>query len=538
MIRRYGLGIWLFVLLGLTGCDLLTGNRAPVAIAEAEPTRGEAPLRVEFDGSRSTDPDGLIVHYEWDFGDGSQAEGPKVTYTYERNGIYIATLTVVDSFGASDQDRVRIVVGNPPPQAVFTASPTSGWRPLRVSFDASASFDPEDEPIVGYEWDLGDGTSASGVRVSHTYSEAGKFTARLTVKDQDGATSTATLDIYVLDFISADEFRVERSPMDVLVLDLDGDGRLDLAVANSESDEIALFFGRPGGFSRGGRLAVGRRPVALAKGDFNGDGLPDLVSANLDAGSVSLILNEGGRSFREAEELFIGRWASAVAVADLSGDGLLDLAAADPGRDQVVVLEGDGLGSFAIGEVLPTGRWPAALATGDFDRDGLTDLAIVHFLDDSVMLLLGDGAGGFIAGSSVSVDAGPVDLALADLNGDGRLDLVVANSKGGSLSVLLGRGGGRFEPTPRVLLREGVRAVVVEDFDRDGSLDVACAGGGAVTVLLGEGSRRLQDAQIRSFPAPGGPTALAAGDFDGDGFSDLVATQFEGDLVSILLNQL
>jgi len=525
------------MLLAAAGCDLLTGNRPPVAIAEASPTRGEAPLRVEFDGSRSTDPDGLIVYYSWDFGDGSQAEGPKVTHIYERNGIYIVTLTVVDSFGAKDEDRVRIVVGNPPPQAIFTASPASGWRPLSVRFDASASFDPEGELIISYEWDLGDGTSASGVRISHTYAEAGRFTARLTVRDEDGATSTAALDIYVLDFAGADEFRVERSPVDVLTLDLDGDGLLDLAVANSENSEIALFFGRPGGFSRGGRLKVGRRPVALASGDFNGDGLLDLAAANLEAGSVSVILNGGARRFSEAEEFFIGRWASAVAVADLSGDGLLDIAVADPGRDQLVVLVGDGLGGFTIGEIIPVGRWPASLATGDFDRDGLTDLAVAHFLGDSVRLLLGDGAGGFIEGSSIAVDEGPVDLAAADINGDERLDLLVASSKGGSLSVLLGRGGGSFEPAHRVLLREGVRAATLEDFDRNGSLDVAAAGGGAVTILLGDGSGRL-NGQIRSFPAPGGPTSLASGDFDRDGFPDLVFTQFEMDLVSILINQL
>lgn len=527
--------------LSLAGCDLLTGNQAPVAIIEASPTRGDAPLTVEFDGSRSFDPDGLIVRYEWNFGDGSQAEGPKASHSYTANGIYLAQLTVYDQFGASDRDRVRIVVGNPPPQAIFTASPASGWRPLSVAFDGSASFDPEGDRIKSYEWEFGDGSRASGPRVTHRYDRAGRFTVRLTVTDQDGAESTAMLAIHVLDFTESDKFRLERSPVDVLTDDFDGDELLDLAVVDSESGEVALFFGRAGGgFTRGVSLAAGRRPVALAAADFNGDGWADLAVADLDLGGVWLFINGGRGNFQEPEEIPIGRWASAVTAADLNRDGWLDLVVADAGRDQVVVMIGDGDGHFEVAQRIDVGSWPAALATGDFDRDGLVDVAVVNFFDNSVILLVGDGAGGLFVGSETSVGEGPVDLATADFDGDGRLDLVIANSLSGDLSVLLGSGGGRFEGVSKIPVGQGVRAVAVEDFDGNGFPDVATANGGddTVTVLLSEVLGPLSLTQARDFPAESGPTALAIGDFDQDGFADIVITHFGGGLISILINQL
>ncbi len=546
-----GMGGWPRVLLlvlssmlSLSGCSLLAGNQVPVAVIEASPTRGEAPLVVEFDGSRSFDPDGLIVRYEWDFGEGTRAEGPRVSHVYQRNGIYLATLRVSDQFGSSDQDRVRIVVGNPPPQAIFAASPTSGWPPLTVNFDASASFDPEGEPLQ-YEWDFGDGADARGKRVTHVYPSAGRFTVRLTVRDRDGAASSATLVVAVLDFLRLPPVRSTSSPLDGLLRDLDGDGRLDLAVVSSESDELTLFFGRQesGSFTfiQGESFAVGRRPVALAAGDFDGDGFLDLATAKLESGSVSLWRNEGGRRFRAAAEMRLGQWTTALAAADFDDDGRTDLAVADVGRDEVVVLLGDGTGNFQLAGSIRVGRWPAALVPADLNGDGFLDLAVANFLGNSLTLLFGDGLGRFRAGGTLSVGAGPAALAAADLDGDGFLDLICANALSSSLSLLMGRGAGRFDSALEVKVGEGVRALATADFDGDGSLDLAAAnsGEGSVTIFLNDGLGRFgRPEQAKTFPLAGGPTALAAGDLDQDGSLDLVVLQFGAKRISILLNQL
>jgi len=85
-------------------------NEAPVAVAAADPVSGSAPLTVQFRGSDSYDPDGAIVSYAWDFGDGSTASEADVSHTYETAGSYVATLTVTDDAGATSSDSVAVTV--------------------------------------------------------------------------------------------------------------------------------------------------------------------------------------------------------------------------------------------------------------------------------------------------------------------------------------------------------------------------------------------------------------------------------------------
>ena len=92
-----------------------TTNQPPTAAATAAPTNGTAPLQVAFDGSGSRDPDGSIVSYAWNFGDGSSANGVTATHTYTNANTYIATLTVTDNQGATGTNNV-----------VITASSSSG----------------------------------------------------------------------------------------------------------------------------------------------------------------------------------------------------------------------------------------------------------------------------------------------------------------------------------------------------------------------------------------------------------------------------
>jgi hypothetical protein len=97
-----------------TGCPVATPNQPPVAVINADPTSGEVALKVNFDGSNSLDPDGEIVSYEWDFGDGETDTGSIVTHTYGCDDTYTATLTVTDNDGASDSTTAQINVTPPP----------------------------------------------------------------------------------------------------------------------------------------------------------------------------------------------------------------------------------------------------------------------------------------------------------------------------------------------------------------------------------------------------------------------------------------
>lgn len=176
-------------------------NVAPTAVASATPIRGVFPLLVNFSSAGSTDSDGIIVSYNWDFGDGGSSTDANPSHTYILPSTYAATLTVTDEEGGTDTKTVSINVRDPnlAPIAVASGTPTSGKEPLVVAFSSAGSADQEaDGSIVSRSWNFGDGTATSSAsNPSHTYTSSGNYTATLTVTDNDGATDTKTVAITV-----------------------------------------------------------------------------------------------------------------------------------------------------------------------------------------------------------------------------------------------------------------------------------------------------------------------------------------------------
>jgi PKD repeat protein len=166
-------------------------NAGPVAAA-GEDRRLAIGEETMFDAAASTDSDGTIVRYEWDFGDGNRAEGAAVRHAYAAPGTYTVGLRVSDDsavVNSSDEDSLTVIVNDPPiPEAGADKSVAIGQT---VTFDASASLD-RDGTILAYEWDFGDGTSAGGPIVSHAYDSSGTYPVTLTVTD-DSTTRTAVV---------------------------------------------------------------------------------------------------------------------------------------------------------------------------------------------------------------------------------------------------------------------------------------------------------------------------------------------------------
>lgn len=183
---------------GALSIELLASDEPPTATFAANPLSGPAPLSVSFDASASSDPDNDITDYSWDFGDNSTGAGQTVSHTYSSSGTFTATLTVTDAFGLSSQATTTLTVIEPntAPLASFTAQPQTGEVPLTVLFDATGSTDAENN-IANYDWDFGDGTTGTGEIITHPYSTAGTFTATLTVTDTDGLSDSVTTTITV-----------------------------------------------------------------------------------------------------------------------------------------------------------------------------------------------------------------------------------------------------------------------------------------------------------------------------------------------------
>lgn len=169
-------------------------NAAPTCEATATPTSGDAILGVSFAGTAADADDGLPASVLWDFGDGTTDTAAVVSHSYTTPGIYTATFTVTDRFGATASDSVTITVtrkaDNQPPVAIATASVTSGDAVLDVNFDGSASYDP-DGTIARYVWEFGDGSPAFTPLATHRYRLPGTYVARLTVMDNNGETDVS-----------------------------------------------------------------------------------------------------------------------------------------------------------------------------------------------------------------------------------------------------------------------------------------------------------------------------------------------------------
>jgi hypothetical protein len=185
------------------------------------------------------------------------------------------------------------------------------------------------------------------------------------------------------------------------------------------------------------------------------------------------------------------------------------------------------------------------VAAVDLDEDGLLDLAVAGHSLDMVFVLLGQGDGTFEAPLNYSVGARPHSIAFADLDVDGNVDLVTANENSNNVSVLFGNGNGTF----RAHLTFGVgsvpKTVTVGDLNADGRLDIVTANSAGnypngstptnVSVLLNDGSGGFLPAA--HYPTGLTPFGLALGDFNEDGFLDIVTANWHSNDLTLLLQE-
>lgn len=172
----------------ITGTLVSAGQ--PIADATATNTTGTAPLAVQFSSTGSSDPDGTIVSYAWNFGNGATSTDPNPTYSYTKSGNFTATLTVTDNSGFSSSDTVAISVTNTAPIAVASANVTSGPASLAVAFSSAGSSDA-DGNIASYLWNFGNGATSTAANPTYTYTTAGTYSATVRVTDNLGASTTS-----------------------------------------------------------------------------------------------------------------------------------------------------------------------------------------------------------------------------------------------------------------------------------------------------------------------------------------------------------
>jgi PKD repeat protein len=180
-------------------CKVYASKTPPIASFSFNPSNPKANQSVTFDASESYDPDGEIIKYIWDFGDGNSLNTtePTITHNFKSSGVYPVKLTVQDDSNRTDSMCKEVQVGEPP-IVKFTIQPTETLPNQTVIFDASESFDPDGE-IISYYWDFGDGnrTTADTSLITHVFQKKGVFTVNLTVYDNEGLHNSTSREVFV-----------------------------------------------------------------------------------------------------------------------------------------------------------------------------------------------------------------------------------------------------------------------------------------------------------------------------------------------------
>ncbi|MFH1723823.1 MAG: FG-GAP-like repeat-containing protein [Elusimicrobiota bacterium] len=356
----------------------------------------------------------------------------------------------------------------------------------------------------------------------------------LTVKDTFGARSglsnpaTGQSYILALEGTGGDSYGIAWG-------DYDGDGDLDLAVANggSEDEYIATNNG-DGTFSTFTLTDSGGDSRGLAWGDFDNDGDLDLAVANAGSEDEYVARNDGGGTFSTFTLTGSAGDSQGVAWGDYDNDGDLDLAVANASGQAEYIATNNGDGTFSTSTLAGSGGNSYGIAWGDYDNDGDLDLAIANDGNDYISENNGDGT----FETSVLSDSGGTSRGVAwgDYDEDGDLDLAFANASGEDEFVLRNDGGGTFTKVDLTGTGGASRGVAWADFDNDGDLDLAVAnhGGEDEYVAVNNGNGTFSAFTLAG--STGNSTGISWGDYDGDGDLDL-AVASDGD-VRLLRNDI
>jgi hypothetical protein len=385
--------------------------------------------------------------------------------------------------------------------------------------------------------------------------------------------SPAKIAITATDFQAKQDFTSGSQPRSVAVGDLDGDGKSDLVVANFDANTVSVYRNTSmsgsivaGSFAAKVDFTTGTGPVSVAIGDLDGDGKLDLAVANYGSNSVSVIRNLSSSgsivlgSFAAKVDFTTGTNPQSVALGDLDGDGKPDLAVANLISNTVSVIRNLSMsgsinsGSFAAKVDFTTGINPYSVALGDLDGDGKPELAVANNASVTVSVFRNTtisgsiGAGSFAAKVDFATGFGPRSVAMGDLDGDGKPDLAVANSGSATVSAFRNTsssgsiGAGSFAAKVDFATGTAPSSVDLGDLDGDGKPELAVANLGSNTVSVIRNTATSGSIGSGSFAATvdfatgTNPFSVALGDLDGDGKPELTAANYGSNTVSVLRN--
>jgi VCBS repeat protein/thrombospondin type 3 repeat protein len=348
------------------------------------------------------------------------------------------------------------------------------------------------------------------------------------VTNRDGSDLAVLLGDGEGSFTVPQRYPAGSGPIAAGVGDFNRDGRVDIVVAavnsSTQAWEISILPGvGDGTFSPRIIVAAGSgdSPAAILVADANADGSDDLIVANAGTHDVSFFKGHGDLTFFSPVRYVLPQAPQSIAAGRLDRNSTLDLVIGMAGDSGIAVLTGAGDGSFGTPALLDAGQDPKWVALGDFNADGSIDIVSANTGSSDISVFLNDGSGAFGTPAPFAVGYVPSSVAVGDINGDRKLDVVIDG-----ISVLLGRGDGSFDPPTVVSTGEPGGPLVLGDLDGDGVLDLVVFGLNRLAIHLG--THGTVFASHTHVDAGGNTFAVTAGDFDGDAATD-IATSILGD---------
>jgi hypothetical protein len=369
---------------------------------------------------------------------------------------------------------------------------------------------------------------------------------------------TVAVDKGIGEFEANVDYDVGYYPFSIYSSDLDGDGDMDLAVANVLSDSISVLLNNGDGtFAGKVDYEVGGKPWTVISSDLDSDGDMDLAVTNYDSNNVSILMNNGNGTFATDVTYDVGNEPFHVFSSDLDGDGDMDLAVANWLYDNVSILMNNGNGTFAAKVDYDTGNGPGPLFSSDLDSDGDMDLAVTNIGSDSVSILFNNGDGTFEGeidyttsehphpiffsdldsdGDMKRANEHPHSIFSSDLDSDGDMDLAMGNYYSDNVSILMNNGNGTFAAKVDYNTGNSPSSVFSSDLDSDGDMDLAVTNLGVdnVSILLNNGDGTF--AEKVDYSTGDGPFSVFSSDLNSDGNMDLAIANRSSDNVSVLLN--
>jgi hypothetical protein len=346
---------------------------------------------------------------------------------------------------------------------------------------------------------------------------------------------------------------VEHGPRWIAVTDLNHDSNLDIVVANADAGSVNVLLGDGKGAFRnvtGSPFAAGHLPNDLAFADMNGDGNLDVVIANHQAPYISILLGDGTGRLSPAPgspfDVHSNPHPHGVVAADFNGDGSPDVVTDSWASNKIELLFGDGKGGIRLpGVFFPVGHRPyERLRCADFNHDGHPDIVTTNLDDGTVSILLGNGRGGFTpaSGSPFLAGAKPWQLFVDDLNGDGNADLAIipyqrdiSSEAENAVTVLLGNEHGSFTLMPGSPLPlgecRGPNGVAAGELGTGRVLiAVACAESNQLMLFTPNAAGRFTRSSI---PAKGGWGGIAIARLTTEPRSQIITADNESGTITI-----